>query len=189
MMGHDLFRFKTDDAILLAKGGSGEPAMSDTKTLYEADFFAWAKQQAEALRVAARAGSNRQLDWENLAEEIEDLARSHTRGLRAHITRIVQHLAKLEHSPAVDPRKNWRRSVRLARMQIEALLEDNPSLRREVNRVVQRAIKDGIELAILDLEEYAEIDATDFARIRRSSYTSEQILGDWFPPEPPRGAE
>jgi len=34
------------------------------------------KQQAEALRAAARGGSNQQLDWENLAEEIESLGKS-----------------------------------------------------------------------------------------------------------------
>ena len=103
--------------------------MSETAALYEEDFVAWAKQQAEALRAAARAGSNLQLDWENLAEEIEDLGRSSARGLRAHMTRIVQHFVKLEHSPAVDSRNGWRRSIRLARLQIERLLRDNPSLR------------------------------------------------------------
>jgi hypothetical protein len=161
--------------------------MTDLKTLYDADFVAWSKQQADALRAAARSSSNQQLDWENLAEEIDDLGRSHTRALGAHITRIIQHLVKLEHSPAVDPRNGWRRSIRLGRIQVDRLLKDNPSLKREVRRLVREATKDGIELAIIDLEEHAEIDATDFARLRRSSYTAEQILGDWFPPEPPRG--
>jgi hypothetical protein len=161
--------------------------MSETGTLYDEDFFAWAKQQAEALRAAAHAGSNLKLDWENLAEEIEDLGKSNARGLRAHMMRIVQQLVKLEHSPAVDPRNGWRRSIRLARIQIENLLKDNPSLRRETRRYLKDAVKDGIELAIIDLEEQAEIDATHFARLRRSSYSLEQILGDWFPEEPPRG--
>jgi len=47
--------------------------MSDVKTLYKEDFVAWSKEQAEALRSAARDGSNQKLDWENLAEEIEKL--------------------------------------------------------------------------------------------------------------------
>lgn len=160
--------------------------MTARNTLYDGDFFAWTKQQAEALRAAARTGSNLQLDWENLAEEIEDLGKSHARGLRAHMMRIVQHLVKLEHSPAVDPRNGWRRSIGLARIQIRDLLQENPSLKGEVSRRLSNAIKDGIELAILDLDEHAEIDATDFARLRRSAYTEAQILGDWFPPEPER---
>jgi hypothetical protein len=47
--------------------------MTALKTLYEDDAAAWAEQQAAALRAAARGGSNRALDWENLAEEIEAL--------------------------------------------------------------------------------------------------------------------
>ena len=51
--------------------------MTDLKTLYERDTVAWSEQQAAALqRPAARGGSNQPLDWENLAEEIEDLAKS-----------------------------------------------------------------------------------------------------------------
>ncbi len=83
--------------------------MSDTKTLYDEDFFAWTKEQAEGLRSAAQGGSNRALDWENLAEEIEDLARSQLHVARAaRSRRIIEHLLKLEYSPATDPRRGWR---------------------------------------------------------------------------------
>jgi hypothetical protein len=34
------------------------------------------------------------------------------------------------------------------------------------------------------LEQHGEIDAATAARVRGASYTEEQILGDWFPPEP-----
>ena len=61
----------------------------DLKTLYEEDTVAWAETQAAALRAAAQGGSNRQLDWENLAEEIEDLAKSERRSLHSHIRRII----------------------------------------------------------------------------------------------------
>jgi hypothetical protein len=49
--------------------------MSD---LYEADIAAWAEQQANALR---RRAAN-EIDWENVAEEIESLARSDRRKIR-----------------------------------------------------------------------------------------------------------
>jgi hypothetical protein len=42
--------------------------------LYEADAVAWAEMQAEALRRAAAAGSNLPLDFEHLAQEVEELA-------------------------------------------------------------------------------------------------------------------
>jgi Domain of unknown function DUF29 len=90
--------------------------MADLKTLYEHDFAAWAQQQAEALRTAAHGGSNQLLDWENLAEEIESLGTSQRSALAGYIMRIIQHLVKLEYSPAVEPRNGWRRTISLARL-------------------------------------------------------------------------
>jgi len=74
----------------------------DLKSLYETDTVAWSEQQAAALRAAARGGSSQPLDWENLAEEIESLGRSLKLGLRSQVVRIIQHLVKLAHSPALD---------------------------------------------------------------------------------------
>ncbi len=167
--------------------------MADTKTLYDEDIVAWSKQQADALRAAARSGSNLQLDWENLAEEVEDLAKSYRLSLKSHLRRIVQHLVKLQHSPAVDPRHGWRRTITHARIEIEDLLDDSPSLRREVEPLVKDVMASGIELALGDLREYYEVNHLSSRVLRRSTtYTRDQILGDWFPPEPgepPHSAE
>ena len=46
----------------------------DVKALRDADLLAWSKEQADALRAAAAAGSNLVPEWENLAEEIADWA-------------------------------------------------------------------------------------------------------------------
>src|SRR5262249_42599648 len=140
--------------------------------------------QAEALRAAARAGSNEALDWEHLAEEIEDLGSSQRDALRSYITRIVQHLVKLEHSPTIEPRNGWRRSIRLARKQIEKSLRASPSLKPDLSRFIAEEMCDGIELAIADLEEYEEIDEVLAQVVRRTNYTDDQILGDWLPEEP-----
>jgi hypothetical protein len=160
--------------------------MMDVKTLYERDFAAWAHQQAEALRTAARDGSNQLLDWEHLAEEIEGLGISQRSALRSHLTRIIQHLVKLEYSPSVEPRSGWRRTIRLARLQAEKRIKDNPSLRGELGRFIEDETRGGIELAIGDLEEHGEIDEVDANVIRRTRYTEEQVLGDWFAEEPSR---
>ena len=158
--------------------------MTDLKSLYETDTVAWSEQQAAALRAAARGGSNQPLDWENLAEEIEDLAKSLRRRLRSQIARIVQHQVKLEYSPAIDPRNVWRRTIRLARVDIDRILEDSPSLRREVPSLIEKETPRAVQLAVLDLEEHGEFDQMELPTIRATSYTEEQILGDWFPEEP-----
>jgi hypothetical protein len=159
--------------------------MTDLKTLYESDMAAWSEHQAAALRAAARGGSNQPLDWDNLAEEIEDLAKSLRRRLRSQIARIILHQVKLEYSPAIDPRNGWRRTIRLARLDINRILEDSPSLKREVPRLIEKESTGAVQLAILDLEEHREIDQMELPAIKNTSYTEEQVLGDWFPQEPP----
>ena len=96
--------------------------MTDPTTLYDEDFVVWSQQQAEALRSAAHGGSNQRLDWENLAEEIEDLGKSARRELQSQIRRIVHHLLKLEHAPAVEPRRGWAETIVDARAEIEDLI-------------------------------------------------------------------
>jgi Domain of unknown function DUF29 len=158
--------------------------MTDLKTLYETDTVAWSENQAAALRAAAAGGSNQPLDWENLAEEIEDFAKSLRRRLCSQISRIIQHQVQLEYSPAVDLRKGWRRTIRYARLDIDRILEDSPSLRREVARLIEKETAAAVQLAILDLEDRGEIDQMELPRIRGVSFTEEQVLGDWFPEEP-----
>ncbi|MBV8338004.1 MAG: DUF29 domain-containing protein [Alphaproteobacteria bacterium] len=160
--------------------------MNDLKTLYETDTAAWSEEQAAARRAAARGGSKQLLDWENLAEEIEDLAKSLRRRLRSQIARIIQHQVELEYSPAIAPRNGWRRTIRLARLDINRMLEDSPSLKREIRRLIEIETASAIQLAILDLEEHGEIDQMEQPTIKATVYTEEQVLGDWFPEEPPR---
>jgi hypothetical protein len=158
--------------------------MTDLKTLYEKDTVAWSEHQAAALRAAARGGSNQPLDWENLAEEIESLGKSLRLGLRSQIARIIQHEVKLEYSPALDPRNGWRRTIRQARVAIDRILEDSPSLKREVPRLIREETGRAIQLAIIDMEEHGELDLIELPTLRKASFTEEHVLGDWFPEEP-----
>jgi hypothetical protein len=164
--------------------------MTDLKTLYEEDTVAWAENQAAALRAAAQGGSNQALDWENLAEEIDDLAKSQRRALQSQLSRVVQHLVKLTHSPANDPRKSWRRSILQARIEVERILIESPSLRREVPGIIADVTRHAIDLAIAELDEHGETGTTDLDGMKArailvlGAYASEQILGDWFPSEP-----
>jgi uncharacterized protein DUF29 len=160
--------------------------MMDAKRLYNEDFVLWSKQQADALRAAAHGGSNQQLDWGHLAEEIEDLGVSQRSALRSQIRRIIRHLAKLEHSPASGPRRGWVETIGDARAEIDDLLETSPSLEAEISGDIAQQMPRAIRLAIQDLQGYEEIDTTRLANLRAASYTEEQVLGDWFPGEPPR---
>jgi hypothetical protein len=155
--------------------------MAEVTTLYDEDFLAWSRQQAEALRAAARIGSNQLLDWENLAEEIESLGISQRSALHSQICRIIRHLIKLEYSSVSDPRRGWEESIGDARAEIERLLETSPSLKAELGADITAETRRAVRLAIGDLQRHGDSERLDLARLRNLSYTADQILGDWFP--------
>lgn len=157
--------------------------MTGGTSLYEQDFVAWSKQQAEALREAARAGANLPIDWGNLAEEVETLGASERRALHSQIQRIIRHLLKLQYSPASEPRRGWFETVGDARSEVELVLEMSPSLKNEIQAAIRSETPRGVREAIRDLQRYGEIDAPGTSRIRAARYTEAQILGNWFPPD------
>lgn len=96
--------------------------MDRDETLYEDDFYAWTQVQASRLRRAAEARVNLDLDFAHLAEEVEDLGRSERHAVESHLETVIEHLLKLEHSPAFAPRTEWMISVRKARNHLERKL-------------------------------------------------------------------
>jgi hypothetical protein len=166
--------------------------MTAVKSLYDEDFFAWSQQQAKALRSAARGGSNYELDWENLAEEIDALGRSERRELASRLSLIIEHLVKLNHSSARYPRRRWRETVRRERAEVERVLEDNPSLRRKVPDLINKETPRTVDRVVGDLAERGELSRSLRQSLKAKTYLDlfgyreDQILGDWFPPEPER---
>jgi hypothetical protein len=164
--------------------------MSDLKALYEEDTVAWAENQAAALRAAAQGNSNQPLDWENLAEEIEDLSKRERHDLASRVSTIIEHLLKLTYSPSVEPRSGWQQTVRRSRNKIDRILRASPSLRREVTSIASSEAAAAIEIALADMEARDELTRSLRQTLKAKkyldlfSYTPEQILGDWFPPEP-----
>lgn len=149
--------------------------------LYEEDFVRWTEQQAAALRDAAATATNLPLDWENLAEEIEDLGRSQRNELASRLAVILEHLIKLENSPSSDPRPGWMDTIDRERAGIERLLELTPSLRGEVSKVISAEAPRALRLAARSLERHGEAGAAAAARQTGAHYGEEQVLGDWSP--------
>ena len=138
----------------------------------------WSEQQATALRGAARAGSNLPVDWQNVAEEIESLGKSERAALASQVQRILQHLMKLQASPATDPRRGWLETVLDARVEIERLLESSPSLRREMPRIIATELPRARKRVIAGLAAYDEQPTAD---IEGFSYSERDVIG-WLPP-------
>jgi hypothetical protein len=142
--------------------------------LYEEDFVRWTEQQSSALREAAGVGTNLPLDWENLAEEIESLGRSQRHEMRSRIAVIIEHLLKLEHSPAVDPRRGWIDAIGRERLSTEDSLEQSPSFNSQLGAIIEHLKP---RLATTSLFGYGEM----IKSVPVPEYTEDQVLGDWFP--------
>jgi hypothetical protein len=91
---------------------------------YEQDFVAWLDDQARH----ARRGAVDALDLENIAEELEGMARSDRREIRNRLTVLLAHLLKY----LLQPRRRssgWRGTIGEQRIRIKSVIEDSPSLR------------------------------------------------------------
>ena len=170
-----------------------EPHGAIPAPCYDKDFSAWSIEHQcslAAARETARGGTNQTLDWENIAEEIEDLSRRERQGLASRISTIIEHLVKLAHSSATDPRNGWRHAIRRSRLEIERILEASPSLKSEVANLVLKEAGDAVGLAMEDMSGRGELPRSLQGILKSKSYldlfscTPDQILGDWFPPEP-----
>ncbi len=148
---------------------------------YEADFYDWALSQAEALR----GGRAEELDLEHLAEEIEGLAIAIRSAVRSRTRTIMEHLLKLEYSPAQEPRNSWRATVRRARGDLHDDL--TPSLRRELEEALPELYARTRADTAATLCDYGESEAAE--RLPAACpYDFEALLGNWLPDEHARPA-
>jgi hypothetical protein len=160
-----------DVGTVRLQGSGSVPGYSDVVT--------WAERQAALLRrIGAGEKINDEVDWENVAEEIESVGQSERRSLAGQVRNILEHLAKLEVSPATEPRAGWKDTVLRARSEIEDLLEASPSLRPKLEEVIARQLPKALKLAASSLALRNETPQVPVDQIR---YTTEQVVGDWFP--------
>lgn len=152
-----------------------------TQALYEQDFVAWTQQQSRELRDAAGSGVNLPIDWDHVAEEIEDMGKSIRFELRSRLATVIEHLLKLQHSPATEPRSGWRSTVQRSRVEAEQLLEESPSLRPQVAGIIARTVPKIARITADELHERGEIDRVTALSITSTQFTESEILGEWFP--------
>jgi hypothetical protein len=149
------------------------------RSLYQTDYYAWTKQEAAELRKLAAARINSTLDLENLAEEVESLGRSDLATVRSQLRRIIEHLLKLEHSPATEPRFGWRESVVEARDVIPDVI--TATLRREAEAELANTYQQGRRRAEAALMRHGEREAAQ-ALPGDCPYSFDQIVSqDWYP--------
>lgn len=107
-------------------------AKTSPQSVYNKDFYAWVEEQTDLLKHKNFSS----LDIGNLIEEIESLGRNDKRSLKSHLIVLLQHLLKLEYQPNLIYHLNsWKSSVSDARREIILLLDDSPSLIKELYEI------------------------------------------------------
>ena len=147
--------------------------------LYERDFTAWAEAQTEALRKR----SANEIDWENVAEEIESVGRSDTRAFNSLVEHILAHMLKIEFSGATEPLAHWRYEIGVARLNLEDTA--TPTLRARAPEDLSKRYRRARKTVLLNAEKRAE-PPPDLPL--ECPYVWADVLGrgaDWIPP--PRG--
>ncbi len=144
-------------------------------SLYERDFVKWAEKQAAELRRLGMKGHVRSLDFLNLAEEIEGLARSERSRLKEYVGTVLEHLLKLQASPAKDPRDGWSETIDRTRASIHRLLEDSPSLLRHVPQAIRQELPRARRIVASGLKRHGETPTRDLNGL---AYTAKDVLGE-----------
>ena len=109
-----------------------------SKKLYHRDYYLWIQETTQKLR-------NHQfgdLDLENLIEEIESMGRSEKRALKSLLTRLLEHLLKLNYweSEREYNQRKWKSEIVTFRSQIKDYLEESPSLKPYLETIYSQCL-------------------------------------------------
>jgi hypothetical protein len=106
------------------------------RELYQRDSYSWALEQAALLRARRFA----ELDLENLAEEIDGLARAEARELRSRYATLLSHLLKWEFQPERRSH-SWAATIARERDAISDHLDENPDLKPRQTELFAKAYR------------------------------------------------
>src|ERR1051326_8231642 len=121
--------------------------------LYDEDIIRWSERQAALLRrrAAGELVNEAELDWPNIAEEIEGVSRAEQDQLTDRLAILLAHMLKWRFQP--DRRGNsWRLTILEQRRRAARIVARNPSLRPRVDVVLAEAYGDAVLIAARETE-------------------------------------
>jgi hypothetical protein len=143
--------------------------------LYDRDYQQWLTQTLSQLR----SQDFKNLDLENLIDEVESLGRQERNAISSYLMRLCEHLLKLKYweSERDRCRRGWNVEITNFRIQIQEELESSPSLRSFLQDSFPKQYNNGRKLFL----KASELDARSIPE--EPCFTLEQALDeDWFPP-------
>lgn len=116
--------------------------MATARPNYEREFYAWTRDQAQAIRALEPGKIGIGIDLERVAGEIESLGISELHAVGSHLARLFEHLLKLHFAPQSTARGHWISEA--LHFQSEAARRFDNSMRQnlDVEKEWRRASKD-----------------------------------------------
>ena len=99
--------------------------------LYERDVLAWSQHQADLLRRLGRGERVNDVDWAQIAEEIEDVGLSELHSVESFLNLVMVHLLKLQAWPESSAADHW--YAEIAAFQRGANRRFTPSMRQRID--------------------------------------------------------
>jgi hypothetical protein len=116
--------------------------------LYDTDILIWSERQAELLRRRAAGDlvNDSDLDWPNIAEEIEDVGSNRLHAVESLLVQALRHMLKADAWPMSRDAPNWR--------------ADSIDFRRQARRRFVPSMRQKIDLANLYADALAALPGT-----------------------------
>jgi hypothetical protein len=157
----------------MANDGTSPEPTDGKQSLYERDYYTWALHQARALKEHRLED----LDWENLSDEVEGLAKTEWRELRSRLKVLVEHLIKWQLQPRRRTR-SWRATIAVQRIEIRQHLARHPGLRPSI----PEALAEAYEAARVEIS-IRLLGRTDPRAPESCPWSFEQVMDQQFWPE------
>ena len=134
--------------------------------LYERDVLAWSQHQADLLRRLGRGERVNDVDWANVAEEIEDVGLSELHSVESFLNLMMVHLLKLSVWPDSSACGHWRSEI--------------AAFRNNANRRFAPSMRQRVDIAALYTEAVEQLRAGDpEARVPdENPFTLDHLLKD-----------
>ena len=157
---------------------------------YEDDLYSWSLDQGERLReLQKRVGNDSQgVDFENVIEEVEDLAVQARKIIAGHIRQVITHMGVITYtSPdlaALDV-EHWLAEIETFRSNIVDELDDSPGLKGQLERICEDQWSKSRRPTVEKVREVGKISPSAARGLRKrmtetSPPSADEVLGfDW----------
>jgi hypothetical protein len=126
--------------------GRPKPGRIADHPLYDQDLHAWIEEDVGLLR----EGRLSEVDVIHLGDELEDMAKGEQRAFASRLGVLLAHLLKWQHQPERRGSSSIN-TIAEQRLQLDGLLEQGPSLARQLPSRIERAYRYGVKTAAKEI--------------------------------------